>query len=314
MKLHHNLEDFTTLAILAANFIGVPEQATRRDYYMVLMLQNLEHSNMAEQCVFKGGTSLSKCYPGSINRFSEDIDLTFIPTCELKNSQYNKALKEIEAIMSKGANVDKISGERNDRNKSSWVWFPNEDKDTTKIKLEIGSSVRPDPYEKRTLKTYIQEYLEDKDLDDVIEEYELVPVSVNTLCIERTFLDKVMAVKRHAICGSLGKKVRHIYDVTRLFELPEIQAFLANKEELRRLIEKTKSTDSFYLQKRNIAKEYHPTDPYNFDSWNLYFDDTIRNRYEHLHEDLLYTNLKQDFNQAIEVFNKINQIFAEINE
>ena len=38
-----------------------------------------EISEYADKCVFKGGTSLSKCYPGSIQRFSEDIDLTYIP-------------------------------------------------------------------------------------------------------------------------------------------------------------------------------------------------------------------------------------------
>ena len=46
-----------------------------------------------------------------------------------------------------------------------------------------------------------------------------------------------MSVKRHAICGTIEKKVRHIYDVTRLFPLPEIQAFLNDKDELKRLVD-----------------------------------------------------------------------------
>ena len=74
------------------------------------------------------------------------------------------------------------------------------------MKLEIGSSVRPDPYSKRVLKTYIQEYLEKQEMEDVIAEYELKEVVINVLAIERTFLDKVMSVKRHAICGTLGIK------------------------------------------------------------------------------------------------------------
>ena len=315
MKLHQNPEDFTNLAILAADFIGVPEQAARRDYFIVLMLQHLEQSDMSERCVFKGGTSLSKCYPGSINRFSEDIDLTFIPDADLNNKQYDKALKKIEAIMSEDANIEKIPEERNDRNKSAWVWFKDEDKDSTKIKLEIGSSVRPDPFVRKTLKSYIQEYLENKGLYDVIGEYELLPVTVNTLCIERTFIDKVMAVKRHAICGTLSRKVRHIYDINKLYALPEIQTFLTDKDTLHELIEKTKSTDSFYLKKRNIKKDYDPTGAYDFESWKTYFDDNaIKTRYEHLHEDLLYTCEQQDFNQAIRVFEEISRIFSEINE
>ena len=54
--------------------------------------------------------------------------------------------------------------------------------------FEIDSSVRPDPYEKRTIKTYIQEYLEHIGNEEVIKEYDLNPVTLNTLCIERTFI------------------------------------------------------------------------------------------------------------------------------
>ena len=79
MNLHEHREEFEELITVVAEHIGVPSDAVRRDYYIVMMMQNLQNSEYAESCVFKGGTSLSKCYPGSINRFSEDIDLTFIP-------------------------------------------------------------------------------------------------------------------------------------------------------------------------------------------------------------------------------------------
>lgn len=52
--------------------------------------------------------------------------------------------------------MEKIEDERNDRNKSAFVWPENESKETCRVKLEIGSSVRPDPFSKRSMKTYIQ--------------------------------------------------------------------------------------------------------------------------------------------------------------
>lgn len=79
-------------------------------------------------------------------------------------------------------------------------------------------------------------------MEDVIAEYELKEVVINVLAIERTFLDKVMSVKRHAICGTLGNKVRHIYDVTRLFQREDIQEFLKASEELKSLLRKTKDS------------------------------------------------------------------------
>ena len=86
------------------------------------MLKALADSPYAEQCVFKGGTSLSKCYPGSIDRFSEDIDLTFLGM-DMTNKACDKAIKKIEAVMSAGAQTEKILQERSDRSKSMYVWF-----------------------------------------------------------------------------------------------------------------------------------------------------------------------------------------------
>ena len=103
----------------------------------------LSQSENAEHCVFKGGTSLSKCYPGSIERFSEDIDLTYIPEDGMTNKQIERKLKSIEKAMTVGAETEIIPEERNDRNKSIWFRHGNRD---SKIKLEIGSSVRPEPY------------------------------------------------------------------------------------------------------------------------------------------------------------------------
>ena len=306
MNLHKHREEFEELIAISADYIGVPADAVRRDYYIVQMMQNLQNSEYAEACVFKGGTSLSKCYPGSINRFSEDIDLTFIPVEDMNNKKYSRALKRIENTISAGFLMEKIEAERNDRNKSAYVWPENESRETCRIKLEIGSSVRPDPFSKRSMKTYIQEYLDAKGMHNVVEEFDLQEVNVNTLDITRTFLDKVMSVKRHAICGTLPGKVRHIYDVTVLLDRSDIQKFLKDTEHLKQLLSLTKETDSFYLQKRNISEEYDPMRAYAFENWKQYFNDEIRSRYETLHEDLLYTSDRQSFKKAIQALSLIH--------
>lgn len=314
MNLHKHKQEFEDLITIVANYIGIPVDAVRRDYYIVLIMQNLQNSEYAEKCVFKGGTSLSKCYPGSINRFSEDIDLTFMPAEDMNNKKYSKTLKQIENTITTGFFIEKIGTERNDRNKSAYVWPENEKKEVCQVKLEIGSSVRPDPFSKKSMKTYIQEYLEEKGMHDIIVEFNLQEVRVNTLDITRTFLDKVMSVKRHAICGTLPRKVRHIYDVAMLFKRDDIQDFLKDTEKLKYLLKLTKETDSYYLQKRNISQEYDPLGAYAFGTWKKYFNDEIRRRYETLHEDLLYTHDCQNFDNAIKTFELINQLFSSIGE
>lgn len=192
-----------------------------------------------------------------------------------------------------------------------YVWFSAPE---DRVKLEIGSTVRPDPYSKRIVKTYIQEFLEAQGFSEDIDRFGLTAIEVNTLNIERTFIDKIMSVKRHAICGTLSRKVRHIYDVTRLYQMPEIQEFLIQKEELKRLVQLTKETDSFYVGRRNTSAEYDPSGAYDFPKWQHHLDIGIKSIYESLHETLLYTDEKQDFGLAVTAFLEINAVLQEIGE
>lgn len=209
---------------------------------------------------------------------------------------------------------EKVNEERNDRNKSSYVWFNDHHKEAERIKLEIGSSVRPHPYRKMKLKSYIHDYLENINENGVIEEYDLKAVIVNTLNIERTFVDKVLAVKRHAICGTLSSKTRHIYDVVQLYKMEEIQYFLSDINNLKIIIELTKKTDAVYLEKRNIPREYNPLDYYGFENWKNQLDEQIKAGYESLHKTLLYSNDKQGWDEAVNVFEEINAILKTIDE
>jgi len=314
MILHHSLLEFDELIELTGQKISIPSDAIRKDYFITLILNNLAESEFVEQVVFKGGTSLSKCYPNSINRFSEDIDLTYIPEEGSKNTQINKQLKKIEKILIGKGKSESINEERNDRNKSSYVWFDDDNIEAGRIKLEIGSSVRPHPFSKKTIKTYIQEYLEENEEIKAIEDYKLKAIEINVLDIERTFVDKILSVKRHAVCGTLRNKVRHIYDVVKIFEMKEIQEFLREPDNLKRIIRITKDTDSVYLEKRNIPKEYDPLERYNFEDWQDRLDDEIKSNYESLHKTLLYTNEKQEWGEVFRVFNSVDRILNEIGE
>lgn len=310
MKLHEFPSEFRDLISIVAKDKHLPESAIERDYYIVLLLKNLADSEYIEKCVFKGGTSLSKCYPDSIERFSEDIDLTFLGMDE-NDKTCDKAIKRIEKIMTVGAFTDKINEERSNRSKSMYVWFGDK---SNRVKLEIGSSVRPDPYSKKTLKTYIQEFLEQHNGTEDVIKYELEEITLNVLNIERTFVDKLMSVKRHAICGSIEKKVRHIYDVVRLFSLPQIKEFIEDKAELKRLIAITKQTDSYYLEKRNISQEYDPNGAYDFESWSCYLNEQVRSVYENLHKELLYTDEQQNFDDALATFSEISNVLKGVGE
>jgi len=68
------------------------------------------------------------------------------------------------------------------------------------------------------------------------------------------------------------------------------------------------------LQKRNIPVTYNFLATYDFLSWKDRFDEQIKDRYESIHKDLLYTNKKQEFGIALKVFEEINDVLTKIGE
>lgn len=71
MYLHNDKDLFTEVITEANAQTGIAESIIEKDYYVTMILKLLAKSN--PDIVFKGGTSLSKCFH-LINRFSEDID------------------------------------------------------------------------------------------------------------------------------------------------------------------------------------------------------------------------------------------------
>ena len=72
MFLHNDKELFQEVIVSAAEDLGLVVPIVEKDYYVTMILKKL--SIWCPECVFKGGTSLSKCHH-VIDRFSEDIDM-----------------------------------------------------------------------------------------------------------------------------------------------------------------------------------------------------------------------------------------------
>lgn len=74
MLLHKDKDVFQELVTATAGDLGLENFQVEKDYYVSLFLKELAKLEPNISIVFKGGTSLSKCY-SIIDRFSEDIDL-----------------------------------------------------------------------------------------------------------------------------------------------------------------------------------------------------------------------------------------------
>ncbi len=75
MYLHkENKELFRDVLSVVSERNHVSRDIVEKDYYVTMILQLLANEDI--NIIFKGGTSLSKAY-NVIDRFSEDIDITF---------------------------------------------------------------------------------------------------------------------------------------------------------------------------------------------------------------------------------------------
>lgn len=72
-----SLADQKEALLFAAAKTGRPDYLLEKDVWVVWTLSALFNSPFGAHLVFKGGTSLSKGFGGLIDRFSEDVDLTY---------------------------------------------------------------------------------------------------------------------------------------------------------------------------------------------------------------------------------------------
>lgn len=198
---------------------GIEENIVEKDYYVTLILKELVKRN--PNVVFKGGTSLSKAYQ-VIDRFSEDIDITFsehIGEARRKKLKY-KLLKPIsEELGLLIDNWNKIESDK-DYNHYDFVYETiNEVEGNVLrpyVKLETALMSYSYPIEKRKITSIIYENLKDE-APEIISEYGLEPFWMNTQSLVRTFIDKIFAVCDYYMNGKATRNSRHLYDIYKLY-------------------------------------------------------------------------------------------------
>ena len=222
MLLHKDREQFEAVLNAVSNELGVPVSIVEKDYYVTMILKQV--ALKAPGCVFKGGTSLSKCHH-AINRFSEDIDITF--SDKLSQGERQKLKNQIIAGISEYLDLPIIDWDktrsRRDYNRYTFKYSPIEgyvpESLIEGVKMEVVLGSISFPTVEMEVDSYIYQVLKADNMD-FIREYELEPFTMTLQSIERTFIDKVFALCDYYIKDDVNKHSRHIYDLYML--LPKI--------------------------------------------------------------------------------------------
>ncbi|WP_207436107.1 nucleotidyl transferase AbiEii/AbiGii toxin family protein [Sabulibacter ruber] len=240
MNLHQNPEVFRDAITATAEALQIRDVFVEKDYWVTLVLYRLAHSPFVEQAIFKGGTSLSKAY-NLIERFSEDIDLAINAPEGMANNQVMQLIRKISKEITKDMievedpyRTSKGSRFRKTLHDYGASLQGDYGQATDKVLVEINSFASPNPHQLMSIKTYISQFLAQRNLLDLIRQYGLAPFEVNVVRLERTFTEKVLALVRASYAENpideLSSKIRHVYDLHAMLNVPEVGSFLHSEE------------------------------------------------------------------------------------
>lgn len=225
MHLFEDKETFEQLIIATSAARSLSESIVEKDYYVSMLLKEL--SERLPELVFKGGTSLSKAYH-VIDRFSEDIDLTFV--ARLKNTELKRSKEYIVAVIAeldlKLANPDMIMSRR--RFNCYEIYFDNLRSNHAlkeHLLIETFAHYIPYPVVEKRISNYIFEYLETIDRQGLSEMFpEITPFWMKVQSIERTYIDKLFAVMDHYMKGNRTGLSRHLYDLYKITQNLDVKS------------------------------------------------------------------------------------------
>ena len=230
MFLHEDKELFKDVIEATAESQSQPIAIVEKDYYVTMILKLL--SEEVPDCVFKGGTSLSKCHH-AIDHFSEDIDIAFSE--DLTQGQRKNLKDKTIAGRSRRLGLP-ISDWENARSRRDYNCYTFDYKPIggyiqesllLGVKMEVSLGSVSFPTIKLPVDSYVYQYLQQEN-EDIIREYQLQPFEMTLQSLERTFADKVFAICDYYISGKIQRNSRHIYDLYML--LPRIDLTEEYKE------------------------------------------------------------------------------------
>ncbi len=239
MLLHKDTDLFREVVISTADILKIAVPIVEKDYYVTMILKELSEANI--ECVFKGGTSLSKCYH-VIDRFSEDIDISFSDklTQGMRKKLKNSTIKGISKKLSMPIIDWEQTRSRRDYNCYTFSYHPveryevNDKLYLTGVKMEVALGSIAFPTEKLKVDSYAYRFLQ-KDNKEIISQYGLEPFYRNVQRMDRTLIDKVFVLCDYYMQGKTKRYSRHIYDIYML--LP----YVNQDEDLKSLVREVRS-------------------------------------------------------------------------
>ena len=220
MFLHEDKKRFSYIINRVSYQTGRMGKMIEKDYYVTMILRLL--SSEMPFVVFKGGTSLSKCYK-VISRFSEDIDVTVDQN--LSQGQ-KKKLKYgiVDAVQQMGREILNLNETRSRRDYNRYIIA------YESVLPKLNETVQPVIYLETSFTTIafptvimpVDSMIGDMlkaEAPELLKRYDLNAFCMKVQGLDRTLVDKVFAVCDYYLQNRVRKHSRHLYDIYKLLPL-----------------------------------------------------------------------------------------------
>ena len=203
MKLHLDRDAFEAIILDIQNREDIRSDVLEKDYYVTLMLNELSKNQADWKAYFKGGTALYKAL-SSINRFSEDIDLTvYVNDCSSNNQKRVRLEKSADGYYCLPKLVE---DQENKKCKGSIVSIYKYDPMFTafiddplqrfgRVKIESTSFTVSEPTEIMEIAPVIYNKATEEQKIVLKEQFDIFPFGIMTIKLERIFVDKIFAAE-----------------------------------------------------------------------------------------------------------------------
>lgn len=237
--------EFATLAQVAADHLRVSSLLVEKDYWVTETLRELARVHSGH-FVFKGGTSISKCF-GIARRFSEDIDI-LVGGAYVTKGDRDRAMKamELTVVRSLPLTLGHVVSKRGVYRNVHLMW-PRASTArggtltgiAPEILLELGTRGGVEPSIECSVRSLLVQTLTELDADaarEALPDHDRSAFVVRALHPGRTLVEKLLLLLGHAeriMVGEQGalpaRHGRHVFDVIDLLASPVVHDFLDDR-------------------------------------------------------------------------------------
>lgn len=320
MTLHENKELYNDAILATAQQKGIKEIYVEKDYWVTLALHRIFTSDIGKEAVFKGGTALSKCY-NIIERFSEDIDMVILRNEAETGNQLKTKIKKISNVVAEilpEIEVEGITNKMGMIRKTAHSYTKTFEGQFGQVRdiiivesTWLGSF---EPYTSATVSSFVAEMMKENNQEELINQYNLNPFEVLVLSLERTLCEKIMSLMRFSFTEDpitdLNNKIRHIYDIHKLLEKEEINAFFQSNE-FDKLLLIVANDDVISFKNNNGWLDNHPATAMIYadieNTWNQ-----LRTTYNTTFNELVYGELPTE-EQILATLNTVKERLKKVD-